>query len=381
MSSVSSNYTQNRNEYADALRTERNEKEEAEAAHEREMKHLQEGYEQEKSKMVDRYEGSIQNEKLNHYDQLRKLKSQIQQEEKRLDDARKQVVSEKGTQLLHEASATEKEGLAKIDELKRKYAAAEAYEQKSIQDAQAEIRTKHHQSAEMILKDSEKKIGALEEQKQVELENQKATHSEALQQIKDHYAELRSTNADQYQEELRNDQVKTATDLANHRLQNAEWLQRYTSRQADPFYHLTRLSTELTEQPEHYVLKIKIPEHERSQLRVQVSGQELQINGIRSNNEKAEVEPGHWVSTSSFQNYSERFPLAYPADSKSLVAKNNGDYVEYTLKKYGPEHRIGDIPAHLRGQDKDVYTQLDFPSTLPKPSLAEIKAKVNSGKA
>ena len=378
MSSISSQVP-NRSDLSDQLRAQKTEKEEAQEAHEREMKHLREGYEQEKVAMEDRFESSIQAEKINHYDNLRNLKRQIDQEEKRLNDSGHEVISQKNSQLQNEEVNTQKTGQAKIDDLKRKYAAAEAYENNSIHAAQDEIKTKHHKNAEMIIKDSEEKIGALQEQKFKEVETQKTSHGEALQQIHDHYTGLREQNLNQFKNELINDQHHTSDALNDQRLQNAEWLSRYTSRQNDPFYRMTRFDSQFQDTGDTYTLRVMVPEHERGKLRVQVTGQDLQLNGIRSNNEKAEVEPGRWISTSSYQNYSERFPLTTPVDGRSLTTRDDGDWVEFTVKKYGPNHRFGDIPVHAKATDADMYSQLDFPSSLPKPSLLEVKPKGTLG--
>jgi HSP20 family molecular chaperone IbpA len=91
-----------------------------------------------------------------------------------------------------------------------------------------------------------------------------------------------------------------------------------------------------------YVLRVKVPEYERKQFKVHVAGQEIQLQGVRTSDEKVDLEPGRSVATRSYQNISERYALDAPVDGKSMVYKEEGDWVEYTIPKFGQNHRVSD---------------------------------------
>ncbi len=121
------------------------------------------------------------------------------------------------------------------------------------------------------------------------------------------------------------------------------------------------------------MLRVKVPPYERNQFRVQVSSQEVQTVGVRTLQEKAEVEPGRWVSTSSHQNVSESFKLDAPVDVRAMVMHPDGEYLVYTLPKLGAIHAISkNDPSeqNVRRAEAELNRALDFPNSLPQPTLA-----------
>jgi HSP20 family molecular chaperone IbpA len=380
MSSISSDNSnradQARADLAEQYRAQQTEKDKIQDQNEKEIARLKENYELEKTSLGDRFEASVQSEKLNHYANLRNLKRDIQKEEQRLENARHEIVEGKTNELTHEQMTVQRDGNAHLNELKTKFAQTQEYERAREIAANEEVSTKHHKNAEAIIKDSNTKIAALQTQKEQEVETSKATHAQAIDEIKGHYNNLRSQTEQTYYDELKNTQTRTAADLSQRKLSNSQWLSKYSERQEDPFYQLTRFDSALSDAGDAFVLRVKVPDYERDKFHVQISGQELQITGTRSNNEKAEVEPGRWVNTASYQNVSEKFNLPVPVDGHSLTRREDGDFLEFTIQKYGPEHRMSEralVKANIR-DDKELSAALDFPSSLPRPTPLSNKA-------
>ena len=336
------------------------------------MNRLKKSYGAEKATLADRFEQSVQADKLSHYDHLRDLKNQMAREEQHLEDSRRQIVGHKTEELNHSAVKTEQEGKERLRNLQKQLAAAEEYERKRGLAAEEEVRTGHKQSAEAIIAQSNKQIQTLQEDKAHAVDQAKETHATALNEIQAHYNGLRSSVSSQYQAELKTTQAQAAADLNERKLTNAVWIQQYSDRQNDPFYRMNRFDSELRESEDAYHLKVKVPEYERGQFHVQVSGQEVQLVGVRSNTEKAEVEPGRWISTATHQNVSERFALDHPVDGKMITMAAEGDYLEYTLPKFGKNHTYRQASDAKKGQRETeaVARALDFPNSLPKPTLS-----------
>ena len=225
MSSISSDNAgradQARADLAEQYRAQQAEKDKLTEQSEKEINRLKTNYDAEKNAQGDRFEASLQSDKLNHYENLRNLKREIQKEEQRLEAARRDIVQSKSEQLNKEQIQVQREGMAKLDDLKTKFAAAEEYERNREMAAQLEVQTKHHKNAETIIKDSEAKLGALEALKLKEVETSKATHAQAIDQIKGHYTGLRTATEQQYFDELKNIQTKTAGDLSERKISNA----------------------------------------------------------------------------------------------------------------------------------------------------------------
>lgn len=370
MSTISPNP---RKELADQYKTLKSQKDELQANHETEVDNLKKSYSAEKANLEDRFEQSVQSERSSHYDQLRNTKRQMMSEERRLEDQRRQIVGDKKDELTKEAIKTEQEGKSNVDSIKQKYTVAEEYERNRSLEAQEQVRTTHKQSAEAIIADSNKKVQTLQEQKDAELVKQKETYSQSSEQVKKHYDDIRLNTTNQYSKGVEDLQVRAENDLDQRRLAAMIKVHNYATRQEDPFYNMKRFDSNISDIGDAYVLKVKVPEYERDQFKVQVSAQELRISGVRATNEQAEVEPGRWVTTSSYQNVSEKMQLDAPVDGKSMTVVHNGDWVEYTIPKFGPNRRINDLykPAavvDMDRADKQLTKELEFGQTLQQPT-------------
>jgi len=361
-----------RNELADQYRTQQAELDEMKDDHEKEVSQLKKNYSTEKASLEDRFEKSLQEDRLAHYDHLRDTKRQMQREERDLENRRKEVVDGHQHELYREQLQTEQDGRSHLNQLKQKYAAAEEYERNRAIAAQEEVRTHHKQTAESILSESNKRIQNLRDQKTAELETQKATHAKAVDQIRSHYDGLRTNVENQYAAGVANLESRAGAELDSRKRADMNVLKNYSERSHDPFYHLNRFDSDLRDDGDAYVLRVKVPPYERPQFQVHVSGQELHLTGTRSFQEKVETEPGRWVSTHSYQNVSEKVPLDVPVDGRSMTVQSDGDWVEYTIPKFSQHRRINDTyrpqpVASLDEQDREMARELNFGKNLPRP--------------
>lgn len=379
MSSISSNPSSGRAELSEQYKTQQSEKQELEATHEAEMNNLKNSYAVEKAGSEDRFESSIQAEKGAHYDHLRNLKSQLGRETRQLEHERSEVIGQKTNEFKLDEVRTERDGKSRVSDLMRKYSEAEAFERKQMQSAESEIRTDHKKNAELILSDSQKRLNQLAEEKAAYLDGQKETHATALSQMQNHFQELRGGTEKQYASELGSLEARSKKDLNDRRIAGATTIENFDTKAKDDFYGLKRFESDLLDIGDAYILRVKVPEYERKQFKVQVAGQEIQLKGVRTNDQKAEIEPGRTVATRSYQNVTERYALAAPVDGRSMVFKEDGDWLEYTLPKFGEHHRISDQfrkPLAI-AEDKALAKDLEFKNTLPRP--ASVKDDVGSG--
>ena len=361
----------NRNELAEQYRTQKADRDELEQESEKELNRLKTAYNTQKADLEDRFEKSIQNDKINHYDRLRDQKKNLEKEEKRIEDTHRQIVEGREADLRTQSIKVETDGRENLRGLQETNAAREEFERKRALDAEELVRTQHKNSAKSIMDQSNKQITGLQEDRAKALVEAKENHAQALDEMHAHYDELRNQVSSQYQTELKTTQGIAAKQLNDRKLTNALWIQNYSDRQNDPFYRMARFDSELTESPEHYTLRVKVPEYERHQFRVQVAGQGLQLAGVRTNNEKAEIEPGRWVTTSSHQNVTEQFALDHPIDSKQITMTTEGDWVEYTIPKFGRNHTMRDAndAKNIAREERAITHDLEFPQSLPKPTL------------
>jgi hypothetical protein len=365
MSSIVPGYS-NRTELADQYKAEQAQKDEIASTHAAEIDNLKKSYAAEKNNLEDRFESSVQAEKAAHYDHLRNVKTQMSREERALENTRKEVVNQKQQALKRDEISADQEGRARVAQAIQKYSAAEEYERNRALKAQEILRTDHHNNAEYIISDSQKRLNALAEEKRTYLEEAKQNHAHALEEITDHYQEARSLAQKHYSAEAGSIQSRAEQDLAAKRLASASLIEKLETKNEDPFYQIKRFDSELMDMGENYLLRVKVPDYERGQFKVQIAGQELRLLGVRSSDENVELEPGRTVSTRSYQNISERYALDSPVDGRSMSFKTDGDWMEYTIPKFGPTHRDGNRKPMVMN-DVAIAQELNFKNTLPTP--------------
>jgi HSP20 family molecular chaperone IbpA len=371
MASINPQYAA-RTELADQYKAQQAEKDELQAAHEAEINRLKKSYASEKANLEDHFESGAQAEKSQGYDRLRNLKSQINREERNLESTRRTVVDQKTDQLRHDELAADTDGRARVKNAIEKYTAAEDFERKKSIAAENEIRTGHKKNAETILNDSQKRLDALALEKTNYLDEQKTTHAAAMDEIKGHYMDARTQTEQQFNSEAKALQTRVDQTLNDRRVANAKVLEKFDTKNEDPFYQIKRFESDLLDVGDAFVLRVKVPEYERKQFKVEVAGQEIQLKGVRSSDETAKLEPGRTVGTRSFQAMTERYSLSAPVDGRSMSYVEDGEWLEYTLPKFGPNHRIDDATRKTSSLKEDlaIGKELNFKDTLPVPDLS-----------
>lgn len=369
MASISSQ-PPSRTDLNEQYRAQQAEKEEVRDQNETEIENLKKAYNAQKQDLKDRFEASAIAEKNATYENLRNMKSQLNRDERQMDAMQKELIGQKSANFTKEALDTEREGRTKVSNLRQQYVSAEETERNKLLEAEQLIRTDHKKSAEWLINNSQKKVEALRQEKEAFLENQKLTHAEALNQIEGHYHGIRADQLKAYQGEMQNVANQVGNDLDQRKLAALTYVKKHDTKQADPFYQLKRFDSDLLDIGDAYMLRVKVPEYERKQFRVQVSGQDIQLSGVRSSDETVQLEPGRSISTKSYQNISERYNLDSPVDGRSLTMKPEGDWLVYTLPKFGINHRVSDQYKGQSYREKEpIGKELDFVNTLPKPEV------------
>jgi HSP20 family molecular chaperone IbpA len=367
MSSVSS--STKRNEVADQYASQQAEKEKLRAEHEAEIERLHKTYSSEKEHLKDRYETSLQNEKAQTYENLRNTKKQFSSAEKDLKNSGEERIQQKKTELHQEETRIEKEGTFKVNEALKKQAAMEEYQRNQANLADTTARHNLSHNARTIINENNQKIEKLQESKLQELEKRKGEHGVAVGQIREHYDQRQNRLLQQHEKETMNIKKGVDAQINKAALDNAKRLHANLDKQDDPFYRMSYVDSDFTDQGDFYQLSVRLPEYERKGFRVQISGQELQFSGMRNSNVKAEVEPGHDVSTNSFQSFSERYKFDIPVDANAMQVTHDGDWMHYTIPKYGPNHRMREdnMKSKIDRLDLEMSREVEFKDTLPLP--------------
>lgn len=187
-----------------------------------------------------------------------------------------------------------------------------------------------------------------------------------------HFDERYHQLLSEHQKALQRVQAESARNIGELQGEMSRKLAAYRESQADPFYRLVDLDTRFFDEPDRYVLRARVPRQEREHIKVSVLGDRIQLTGFRRNEEKLETEPGHTRSTSSYQSFSEGFPVDWPVDAQRVTREYDGDWMIVTLPKKehpGPAHfhPLRDNTALPRGEPGRSRTETEPPSAADNP--------------
>jgi HSP20 family molecular chaperone IbpA len=359
-----------KNDLSEQYASQQAEREKIRDQHEKEMDRLEQNYANEVEHTRDRYEASLQEEYDRSYENLRNAKRKLSSQERDLEKSGKDRLRSLSESFKNEESHITKEGEHRLHESQKKQALIEEYQRHQALKNQSLSRNDYLKNASMLIEDNERKIENLQNKKSEELEKRKTEHAEALSQIHEHFDQRRNQIIEQNEDRLINTQLKLA-EQKNKILQKTAFNVSDTETKIDdPFYRLSRLDSEFTDEGDYYQLRIRVPEHEMKNLKVQVSGQNVQITGSRDHDATAVIDSGHEMSTRSYQTYSERYSMDVPVDPKGMLKTVEDGWIQYSIPKYGPNHPVqSDQPLNRMALSALSEKTENFKETLPTPTV------------
>jgi HSP20 family molecular chaperone IbpA len=280
-----------------------------------------------------REEAAIEAERSKGYESLRALQRQNQAEEKRIQRQGEEDVANLQEKFKTETARTYSSGERELKDVQTRYAQQQQYEHAR---GESEVQTlqKDNITRTTTLKETnEQKLAKLNEDYQKRYEEKRAATELATEQS------TRKIEARHHkliaEHQLAESRVahEANRQLEGLRADTARKLAAYQDRQSDPFYKMTTLDAEFHDESDRYVIFASVPAFEQPNVKVSVSGNKLIISGQRRNEEKLDLGPGHSQSTSSFQSFSETFPILGPIDANGLVRESDGDFLKITVPK------------------------------------------------
>ncbi len=180
-------------------------------------------------------------------------------------------------------------------------------------------KTKLQRDLAMQKQDYDKQSGDLRARHQIQLDNQlKAETRERDTNQKGHEVLLKSQNEEfkkrfgqnetQARQAYSNQGLSLGRELINQKEKFLQASDKYSNKESDPFYQIRNNSAQFSETPGAYVLKAKVPEHEKDNIHVKVKGDRVILTGNRSFSDQV-ADGDHVISTSNVQTFHEHFDI------------------------------------------------------------------------
>ncbi len=351
------------------------EKEQLKAEHEQEINRLKHAFATDEQSTKDRYERTLQNTKLKNYENLNAIKRASDRSEQELQNKATAHYNQAQEDLYRDTVQRDTSHKLMLSKVQNQNATElqNLSQQAALQQEFLKETTAGQTNA--IVQDSQVKLGTLQEQKNAELARQQANSQMAKTQIQAKYEGDRNELQTRLVKEYSAVQNRVSEHLDHLRKTNAHRLGAYTERLNDPFYHIVRFDADISEKDDSVQIKVKVPPHERENVRLQVSVNSAKIVGIRSNSEEFESGPGRKVATSAQQSFSETVALPAAVDARSMRVEESGEFMIFTLDKLGPNKQKPMHKSTQHAADRTHAAEPDFPSSLPQATPQSHSAK------
>lgn len=297
------------------------------------LDYLQDQYEKEYDSQVNHNENLIENQRTQGYKQFRELQRSQQAELKRIQNQGESEVSKLKEYFQNSKFEIENQGKEELNHLQKVTTQKLDDQKQKAESDLAELKTQYSEHFRQNKSDSEKQLEVLNENHAQEYEKLKSNSELAQSQSRTHFAEQYQNTLKQQRAAMENLETKANEQIQELRKRNTSLLSTYQSKEIDPFYKSLQTNLDFYETDHHFILRATIPEYEQEHLSVVIRGNQLILSGSRRNQETIDLDEGQTRTTSSYQTYSQSFPLSWPVDSKKLSRESVGNEVIIRVPK------------------------------------------------
>jgi HSP20 family molecular chaperone IbpA len=166
-----------------------------------------------------------------------------------------------------------------------------------------------------------------------EIAIQKRQHAEAIgknhQNFLKKYDEINKT----HQEVLSDLEKTTEHDFSKAREALTSPLDFYNTKGRDVFYRSKELNPDVVEKDEHFLIKLRVPEHEKSLYQLMAHNRDLRLTFARNHQDKLTNDEGQRSEYSKVENYTKKWTLPNAVDSSKMVKSYHNGILTFLLPK------------------------------------------------
>lgn len=338
---------------------------EAEKSTEEAVQRIRDEYEKQRADTINRNEEALQYERSQGY-------NRITDQKKRLSNELHRTQSEAENTLLQTKSHFDNEVQESESEAKQRLLQEQTRGKTELDQTKSQNRfavdtenAKHLEQVRQLYQTQQSQNKNLNDQSKLQYEQTKTALTEANAKSTQQFQDSHKSLGDYHQRVLNELNSNANRQIKQIRTETAEKLDAYSSRQQDPFYKMADLGAQLTNSAEGYLVTAKVPPHEQEQVQVIARGNQIVISGTRRNEEKIEYGPGRQQGSSSYQSYTETFPIDWPVEHKEMQRKYDGETLSVWIPKKGINTGES-VEKKLREKvQPKAATRPDFPKNLP----------------
>lgn len=130
-------------------------------------------------------------------------------------------------------------------------------------------------------------------------------------------------------------QIKSQLDSDMHRIVQESSTQKrmIANKGDDAFYRLESLNPSVADEPNNYIVSLKVPDHEKDNVHLSVHGRDLRMTMVRKYNEKLDEPDGTSNKTIKNELFSKEFNSKDILDHKNITQKYEDGILSFKIKK------------------------------------------------
>lgn len=174
-------------------------------------------------------------------------------------------------------------------------------------------------------------------QQQIRQNHERETNRQQSDQLmimdqKDHEHRFQTQLAKNH-EELKNLDNQAKHEMEKIKLGVTRTKQNVDSRAVDPFYSGTILNPQVIEKPDHYLIKIKIPQHEAPLVNMSAKDRNVKLTFNRLADTEVKLEDGSVNKTKKSESLVKEFSVAELVNPKKMERKYEDGFLTYKIAK------------------------------------------------
>ncbi|NBU20064.1 hypothetical protein EBS43_01425 [bacterium] len=285
---------------------------------ENKVKEIKDYYVDLAKKEGEQWNKTLEQKKAQTYEQIRQMKQLHSQQQKRSQEEFKVQSNELNHHHNNQLDHLRKTFDHELNSRREAYKNALEHETNRSEERIESTKTENNEFLKTLNKNFDQSQKKLSEAYDSQIERIKNNQQVVIKKEKNRNEREHSKLLDQHQKQLHQNQEKLNQQISKTQLDSSRKLSNYKTQQDDDFYKMRTFESQLTETNDEFILTANIPKHEQAHFYGTVRGNQLVIGGYRMHEEKRDDQIGHEQRTSSYQSYSQSYPLQHSVDANKL---------------------------------------------------------------
>jgi hypothetical protein len=313
-----------------------------------------------------RQEAALEGTKRKGYENLRATQRKFNQETMKSRREGEFELSKLQDETSKQLYLERTKGEASLNEQRQKFALMSDFERAQAQ-SQIEIQSTDHRSQkDSLLAQQQAESARIKADGEKRMENERTLTNQSVDKTKANLQARYDWVKKEHDTTLGALSDRSSFEIGKIVDQSARAIDAYAKQKNDPFYGQIRIGGEVEESDTHFTLKATIPKHEQQGVTVNVrGGNELVVSGTRKNLEKSSTPDGGTTSTSSFQTFTQSYPLAMQVEPRLLTREFVGDELTIRVPKKAGFEPIDPSKRKPASVERTRLEQPKFPDNIP----------------